>query len=80
MVLPPYMDDAGEMTVVCARPWSDGVKYSYSISKTDRGLKILAWRKIMADRRPQEGDRWMTMLHNGEGGVFLFYAMLPERE
>ena len=78
--MPSFMDKAGEMTVVCVRPWSEGVKYSYTISKTDGGLKIKAWRKIVADRRPQDGDRWITMLHNGQGGVFLFYAMLPERE
>jgi hypothetical protein len=64
--VPPFMVDAGEMTVVCARPWSEGVKYAYSTSKTDGGFKIKAWRKIVADRRPQNGDRWISMLHNGE--------------
>ena len=80
MVLPRYLENKGEMTVVCAQSWSEAVKYKYSISKTDGGLKIWAWRKIVADRRPQEGDRWITMLHNGDEGGFLFYAMLPERE
>ena len=80
MVVPPFMFIEGEMTVVCVRPWSEGVKYAYSTSKTDGGLKIKAWRKIVAERRPQNGDSWISMLHNGEGGVFLFYAMLPERE
>ena len=31
-------------------------------------------------RKPQVGDRFMSILHYGEGPVYLFYGILPRRE
>ena len=31
-------------------------------------------------RKPQVGDRFMSILHYGEGPVYLFYAILARRE
>ena len=31
-------------------------------------------------RKPQVGDRFMSILHYGEGPVYLFYGILARRE
>ena len=31
-------------------------------------------------RRPQVGDRWISILHYGDGSVYLFYAILSKRK
>jgi hypothetical protein len=59
----------------------------YVISQRDKDLRIKGWRKVMNARREllggnmvrsrQIGDRWISILHNGDGGAFLFYAILP---
>ena len=49
------------------------------------------WSKVMNARRklhgdnmnvhkPQVGDMWISILHYGDGPVYLFYAILPKRE
>ena len=59
----------------------------YSISRRDEDLTIKGWRKVMNDRRellernmvrsPQIAGRWISILHNGDGGAIMFYAILP---
>ena len=34
----------------------------------------------MNARKPQVGDRFMSILHYGEGPVYLFYGILARRE
>ena len=31
-------------------------------------------------RKPQDGDRFISILHYGDGPVYLFYGILPRRE
>ena len=59
---------------------------AYTIRQRDGVLTIKNWRKILNDRRellggnimrnPQMGDRFICILHNGDSGVYLFYAIL----
>jgi hypothetical protein len=64
---------------------------AYSISLKDERLDIKEWSNVMNTRRepiednmnvrkPQVGDRWMFILHYGDGAVYLLYAILPKRE
>lgn len=73
------MDVEGEMTIVC--PLKTSFKYTYLTERQPKGcLKIEGWRQIVNERTPQIGDRWISVLHHGDGGVFLFYSILPKRE
>ena len=64
---------------------------AYSISLNDGRLNIKEWSKVMNAhgqligdnmnvRKPQVGDRCISILHFGDGPVYLFYAILPRRE
>ena len=55
------------------------------------GSKIKEWSKVMNAhtelirdnmnvRKPQVGDRCISILHYGDGPVYLFYGILPRRE
>ena len=62
---------------------------SYRISKTDEEMTIKYWKKCMVNRREllgsnirrsaRIGDMIISILHNGESGPILFYAILPKR-
>ena len=59
----------------------------YQISKTSEDMKIKEWKKCMDSRKEvlgskrkrsaRIGDRMISILHNGELGSILFYAILP---
>ena len=59
----------------------------YRISKTSEDMKIKEWKKCMDSRKELLGskrkrgtrirDRMISILHNGESGSILFYAILP---
>ena len=61
----------------------------YWISKRARDMKIKEWKKCMDSRKEVLGsnivrkarieDRIISILHNGESGAILFYAILPRR-
>ena len=61
----------------------------YRISKTNEDMTIKDWKKCMVNRREllgsnivrsaRIGDRIISILHNGESGPILFYAILPKR-
>ena len=82
----------GDMHMVSLRPTSSKAYHSaYSISSSDGRLKIKEWIKVMNAhtqiigdkmnvRKPQVGDRFMSILHHGEGSVYLFYGILSRRE
>ena len=82
----------GDMHMVSLRPTpSEAYHTTYSISSYDGRLKIKEWSKVMnvhteliGDnmnvRKPQVGDRFMSILHYGEGSVYLFYSILARRE
>ena len=75
------MCDRGEITIVCAEPWGAPFKHDYSTESGTNGCLIIkGWRKMVVQRKPKAGDRLFSILDNGEGGVFLFYFLLPLRE
>ena len=59
----------------------------YQISKTGEDMTIKEWKKCMISRREllesnimrktRIGDRIISILHNGEPGAILFFAILP---
>ena len=59
----------------------------YRISKRSGDMKIKGWKKCMDSRKEllgskrkqsaKIGDRMISILHNGESGSILFYAILP---
>ena len=61
--------------------------YPYRISKRSGDMKIKEWKKCMDSRKEllgskrkrgaRIGDRMISILHNGESGSILFYAILP---
>ena len=60
---------------------------AYRISKTGEHMFIKEWKKCMdirkevlgsnIQRKERIGDRLISILHNGESGSILFYAILP---
>ena len=63
--------------------------YSYRVSKTNEDMTINDWEQCMVFRMEvlgsnimrsaRIGDRIISILHNGESGPILFYAILPKR-
>ena len=59
----------------------------YRISKRSGDMKIKEWKKCMDSRKEvlgskrkrsaKIGDKMISILHNGESGSILFYAILP---
>ena len=59
----------------------------YRVSKRSGDITIKEWKKCMdsrkellgsnIQRRAKIGDRMIAILHNGESGSILFYAILP---
>lgn len=79
VVVPALMDVQGEMIIICHEKTI--FKYRYSIeSMPDGRLKIKGWRQIVNECTPEIGDRWISVLHHGDGGVFLFFSIFPKRE
>ena len=85
----------GDMHMVSLRPTPlEAYHTAYSISSNDGRLEIKEWSKVMNAhtqiigdkmnvRKPQVGDRCMSILHYGEGMVYLvyvFYGILARRE
>ena len=80
-VVPSWMPDRGELTIVSARPWDVLFKHDYSTeSGRDGCLRIKGWRKLVVQKKPKAGDKLFSILHNGNGGVFWFYFLLPLRD
>ena len=91
-VVPDMLCTEGDMHMVSLRPTpSEAYHTAYSISSNDGRLKINEWSKIMNAhtqligynmnmRKPQVGDRFIFILHYGDGLVYLFYDILARRE
>ena len=66
---------------------SKELTYAYQISKTDEHMLIKEWKKCLdirkvvlgsnIKRKARIGDRIISILHNGESGAILFFAILP---
>ena len=90
--MPNLMFSEGHMHMVSLRPTPPTTYQSaYSISLIDQRPEMKQWSKVMNGRRqllgdnmnvrkPQVGDRWISILHFGDGTVYLCYAILPKRE
>ena len=60
---------------------------AYRISKTSEHVLIKEWKKCLdirkevlgsnIQRKARIGDRLISILHNGESGAILFFAILP---
>ena len=92
-VVPQLMFVEGRLNVISLHQRMPKIfRNANCISKSDQSLKLKGFRKLMNDRRQplgggakdflrlRIGDRWISILHNGGGDVYLFYAILPRRE
>ena len=86
--MPHMMYLTGSVNVLNIQPGRPtNLNYPYEISKRSGDMKIKGWKKCMdsrkellgsnIQRRAKIGDRMIAILHNGESGSILFYAILP---
>ena len=88
--MPHLMYQNGRLDVLNIRPGHPmNLTCPYRISKTSEDMKIKKWKKKCKDsrkevlgsnivRKARIGDRIISILHNGESGPILFYAILPK--
>ena len=78
----------GRLTVMNIQPGeSKELSYAYQISKSGEHMFIKEWKKCMdirkevlgsnIQRKARIGDMLISILHNGESGAILFFAILP---
>ncbi|XBI50981.1 hypothetical protein VPH35_033575 [Triticum aestivum] len=88
--VPHLMYQNGRLDVLNIQPGHPtNLTCPYRISKTGEHMVILEWKKCMDSckevlgsnivRKARIGDRVISILHNGESGAILFYAILPKR-
>mgnify|MGYP005823060577 CR=1 FL=1 len=88
--MPHLMFQKGRLDVLNIQPGHPtNHSCSYWISKSNEDMTIKDWNKCMATRKEvlesnmrrsaRIGDRRISILHNGESGPILFYAILPKR-
>ena len=86
--VPHLMYTHGSLHVLNIQPGHPtNLNCPYRISKRSGDMKIKEWKKCMDSRkevlgskrkrRARIGDRMIYILHNGESGSILFYAILP---
>ena len=86
--MPHLMYQNGRLDVLNIQPGHPtNLKCLYQISKSSGDMKIKEWKKCMDSRKEvlgskrkrsaRIGDRMFSILHNGESGSILFYAILP---
>ena len=86
--MPHLMYKKGSLNILNIQPvHPTNLNCPYEISKRSGNMKIKGWKKCMDSRkevlgskrkrRARIGDRMISILHNGELGSILFYAILP---
>ena len=86
--VPHLMYQNGRLAVMNIQPGeSKELTCAYRISKTREHMFIKEWKKCMdirkevlgsnIQRKARIGDRLISILHNGESGAILFFAILP---
>ena len=86
--MPHLMYQKGSPNVLNIQPGHPmNLHYPYEISKRSRDMTIKEWKKCMDSRNEvlgskrkrsaRIGERMFSILHNGESGSILFYAILP---
>ena len=92
-ILPQWIETKGRMSIVSLRPRFPTLQMSaFRIFSSEECLIVKDWSKIINDRREVLGgsnekrnsrleDRFICMLQYDESGeLYMFYAILPERE
>ena len=85
--MPHLMYQNGRLDVLNIQPGHPtNLNCPYRISKRSGDMKIKGWKKCMDSRKEvlgskrkrsaRIGDRMISILHNGESGSILFYAIL----
>ena len=86
--VPHLMSLHGRLSVLNILPGkSTELTCAYRISKTGDHMLIKEWKKCLDFRKEvilsnikqkaRIGDRIISILHNGESGAILFFAILP---
>jgi hypothetical protein len=77
-VLPPGLEERGEITIVC-RAWTK-VQSTYTISTTYGRICISGWKKFMEKEKKSlvVGNKVLMQLWLGNRGLFLFVSLIPE--
>ena len=86
--MPHLMYQNGRLDVLNIQPGHPtNLNCPYRISKRSGDMKIKEWKKCMDSRKEVLGskrkrsarirDGIISILHNGESGSILFYAILP---
>ena len=86
--VPHLMYQNGHLAVLNIQPGqSKELTCAYQISKTGEHMLIKEWKKCLdihkevlgsnIKRKARIGDRIISILHNGESGAILFFAILP---
>ena len=86
--VPHLMSLNGRLSVLNILPGkSRKLTCAYRICKTGEHMFIKEWKKCMEilkevlesniQRKARIGDRLISILHNGESGAILFFAILP---
>ena len=87
--MPHLMYQKGSLNVLNIQPGHPtNLNCPYQISKRNGDMQIKGWKKCMDSRKEvlgnsivqkaRIGDRIISILHNGESGAILFYAILPK--
>ena len=85
--MPHLMYQNGRLDVLNIQPGHpENLNCPYRISKRSGDMQIKEWKKCMDSRKEvlgskrkrsaRIGDRMISILHNGESGSILFYAIL----
>ena len=86
--MPHLMYQNGSLDVLNIHPGHPtNLNCPYRISKRSGDMLIKEWKKCMDSRKEvlgsnikrkaRIGDRIISILHNGESGAILFFAILP---
>ena len=94
IVVPHWIGTKGHMAMISLRPRYPALHMNaFKISRSDECLIVKDWSEIVNDpsrevlggsnekRIPRLGDRYIGMLQYDQSGeLYMFYAILPERE
>ena len=86
--MPHFMYQKGSLNVLNIQPGHPtNLNCPYQISKRNGDMQIKGWKKCRDSRKEvlgskrkriaRIGDSMISILHNGESGSILFYAILP---
>ena len=91
-VVPHWIETKGRMRIVSLRPRYPTMHFS-ALKISDELLQVQDWTKFVMEecrevlgsssqkRSPRLGDRFIGMLQYDQSGeLYMFYAILPERE